>query len=63
MSTPGAIHQTVPQQGEWAGVCCVCDDAGGSWDAGHRLQARPLLIQVRSDKLAAHLYLLFAVSL
>ena len=64
MSTPGAVHQTVSQQGEWAGVRSVCDDAGGSWDAGHRLQARPLLIQVRSDNLAAHLKnLLFAVSL
>ena len=38
MSAPGAVHQTVPQPGEWAGVRCVRDDAGGARDAGHRLQ-------------------------
>ena len=39
MSAPGAVHQTVPQPGERAGVRRVRDDAGGARDAGHRLQA------------------------
>ena len=56
MSSPRAGCQNVPQPGEQGGVRGVRNDAGGTRDAGHSLQARPLLLQLQHHSGGPHLW-------